>query len=335
MRPSGGTSSELDLGVWCEHLSPTEVETLVSGLARAGLRLHLSVPAGSRPEDYLGLMDECRKQGVELWAWPLLSEREGYWPNASNAALFSARVGELLDGWARAGRLPAGVSFDFEPSLDRLRELLGLVQTRKWRSLWLALRARSGEGMPQALEVFDALIQKVRTLGIGVHAVTTPFVLDDFELGRWSVRRALGLPLREQSYDWVSFMAYRSEYERLIGHLGWSLCRDTARRAVRLLGSRAALDVGVVGDIVFPHVLHGMGRMEEVRAELRAAREGGVRRIQIYWLSGLIGLEDWTLVGQIEPALPLRGEWIGRFKVGLLKRVVRVALGLVFFGRKS
>ena len=275
MNPPIEGSNAFSLGVWCEHLGPTEVEKLLPDLSRAGVRLHLSIPATSAASDYDRLFEECRKLGIELWAWPLLSESDGYWPNASNASLFADRVKVLLDHWSGTGVLPAGISVDFEPSLDRLRQYLRLIETRDWRALWRTLKAQAALDMEPALQIYDRLTHELRSKGVAIHAVTTPFVLDDLELGSWSVRSMLGLPLRPESYDWVSFMAYRSEYERWLGHLGWALARDTARRARGALGGRAGLDVGVVGDITFPHLIRGMAHLAEVQAELQAARSEG------------------------------------------------------------
>jgi hypothetical protein len=129
-------------------------------------------------------------------------------------------------------------------------------------------------------------------------------------------------------------MAYRSEYERFLGDLGTAMVADAAPRTLRALGSKASIDVGVVGEITFPHRLQGMTRMEEVDAEIAEAVRGGVERIQIYSLDGLssLGGPSGTLprpkTGLVESgdsSKQPRGVW-KRFKVWAFNRALRLLL---------
>jgi len=300
-----GRLSRLSLGVWCEHWTPKEVSKHLGWLKDRDLRLHLAVKADALASDFTPIWKEARALGLETWAWPLLSEEQGYWPNAINAEAFSHRVRELLEEWSSGGALPIGVSFDFEPPLERLREDLGRL--RGWGAAFMlpALfaerrRKRHDTSIRAAASPFRALVDHLRSLGLGVHAVTTPLVLADLERDSWSVRQALGLPLESELYDWVSFMAYRSEYENFLGYLGSALVRDTAQRARQCLGGRASVDVGVVGDISFPHRIEGMKGARDLEQELSGAAQAGVSRIQIYRLEGIraLGLEPSPTPGE-------------------------------------
>lgn len=320
-----GRLSRLSLGVWCEHWTPKEVSRHLFWLKERDLRLHLAVKADALASDFTPIWKEATAMGLETWAWPLLAEDQGYWPNALNAEAFSFRVRRLFEEWSSQGALPTGVSLDFEPPLQRLREDLGRLQG--WGAVIKLpqffselMRKKQDTSVRDGALAYRALVDHLRALRLGVHAVTTPLVLADFERGTWSVRQALGLPLESDLYDWVSFMAYRSEYEKILGHVGSALARDTALRAKQCLGERSSVDIGVVGDISFPHRIEGMRDAGDLEEELTASAQAGVRRIQIYRLEGLISLG-------LEPTL-LSGEQCGvsilpRIKVRAMNALVR------------
>ena len=298
----------MDLGVWCEHWTPNQIVSHLPWLKERGLRLHFAVKSHFHASEFLPLLREARALGVELWAWPLLSEAQGYWAGARNAQEFSWRVQGLFEVWEAEGCPPKGVSFDFEPALGVLRAYLEPFEKSRGLSAVVAgvKRLRAGgraQALSQALSIYAELTHSLRSRGIGLHAVTTPLVLYDLEEGigspqSWKVRELFALPLEPEHYDWVSFMAYRSEYERIVSralggvgvNLGSALARDVAARTLKALGDRASIDVGVVGDIEFPHKLHGFSSLGELDSELQAVSEQGVRRAQVYRLEGWVSL---------------------------------------------
>ena len=336
-----GRLSRLDIGVWCEHWTPDQIVSHLPWLKERGLRLHFAVKSHFQANDFLPLLKEARALGVEVWAWPLLSEAQGYWAGADNAEDFSRRVQGLFEVWEAEGCLPQGVSFDFEPALEVLRAYLEPYEKSRGLSAVVAgvrrLRAAgSAHPLSQALSIYAELTHSLRSRGIGLHAVTTPLVLHDLEEGlgepqSWKVRELLALPLEPEHYDWVSFMAYRSEYERIVSralggvgvNLGSALSGDVAARALKVLGDRASIDVGVLGDIEFPHKLKGFSSLRELDAELHAVSEQGVQRAQVYRLEGWASLIENNAGNENPGRVP---RILQKLAVKLIDRLTRVLI---------
>jgi hypothetical protein len=129
--------------------------------------------------------------------------------------------------------------------------------------------------------------------------VTTPFLLDSKYTLR--LQKVFGIPINQNSFDYISFMAYRSEFERIIGEMNSRLVYDYSLKAKEMYGEKAGVDLGVVGNIEFPHKLTGYSDPSRLWEDISAAKAAGITKIQVYCLEG-IHSDEW--LKDVEPKVP-------------------------------
>jgi hypothetical protein len=190
-----------------------------------------------------------------------------------------------------------GVSFDLEPAFEYAETLRRAPPFRIDR--WVEL-LRSHVDPPRfarARDVLAATVDDLRRAGLHAHAVALPLVLDQPE-GSTILEDALDTPVSGIDWDEVSFMVYQTAFAQLVGEwLGPALVSSYAADAVARFGSRAGLDLGVVGSA-------GIGidpgqrypDPEALRRDAAAAFAAGIVNMRIYSLDGVLeqgGAERW------------------------------------------
>ncbi|MGK5088906.1 hypothetical protein WDW86_15210 [Bdellovibrionota bacterium FG-2] len=311
------------LGVWSEWIPYPQVEKHLEELSKNRLRIHLAVrqdevrdPANF--SELVHLLHAAQTKKVDVWIWPLLAQKEGYWLNQWNAPQFKAFTLDLLDNLEAQGVSVKGVSFDLEPPLEKLEALLSLAKKLK-----LAELTKTAQSYDEP-DLFCAARSEIRDLAqtlhqrkLLVHAVTTPFILHDFKnkvthprCADRTMQRVLGIPLDAENFDLISFMAYRSEFKTIIGGINSRLVYTYGQRARAAFGGQAGLDLGIVGNLTFPHPLIGYQEPSRLKEDLAAARAAGIGNLQIYSLDGMVLSEDPNLrpiadwVGEVQPHKP-------------------------------
>lgn len=311
------------LGVWSEWLPYSKVETHLSEISENRLRVHLAVRQDEIGEptkfsELVHLLRAAQSLNVEVWLWPLLAQKDGYWLNQWNASEFKNYTLDLLAQLDVEGVSITGISFDLEPPLEKLETLLGLAKSLKLSQL---LKTAQSYDEPElfcaARTQIQTLAQTLHQRGLLVHAVTTPFLLHDFRekmaLPRCADRtmqRIFGVPLDVDNFDAISFMAYRSEFEKIVGRINSRLVYDYGRRAKAAFGDKAGLDLGVVGNLTFPHPLVGYQEPSRLKEDLAATKAAGINAVQVYSLDGMVSSEntghatitDW--VAEVAPHKP-------------------------------
>jgi hypothetical protein len=311
--------------VWCETASPEALiaPATIALLERFGIHPILAV--------WPHTMDAAREaasryadRGLSPALWPMLSDAEGRWIGAGNAARFLA-FAESLEA--------AELVLDLEPPIESLRSTL-------------ASRAVLAHVLPgaQGRAAFVEARQRIAWLAERVHdrgarlaaAVALP-VLCDGEAPAWQER--LGTPVDGIAWDHVSPMLYTSIIEGwsrgLLARadaravLAWS-CRRTAAR----FGAVAGASLGAVGTGAFGDepVYRSPAELADDVAVARAAGIddlalfdlGGVlRRPPVEaWLEAFVATPPAPSVPSLTPkaALILGGAWLAGRVLGLLPR---------------
>lgn len=280
----------INMGVWSEWTPPADLVQDLPVLKERSLRLHAAVHLG--PEHSNGLyglellLREAKTMNVEVWLWPLLPKEGGYWLNQWNAETYTNQVRALVEGLHQEGLEFAGVSMDLEPPPEALEELLQNASRLQFKKL-----IETGKKL-QDEEKFELAKSEIRRLaewlhirGVKTHLVTTSLLLtsdpDD------SLERSLGIPVVAEAFDHLSFMSYRSEFERILGRMNARSVYEHGLRARMRYGEKAGIDLGVVGDIDFPHPVRGYRNPKRLLQDLEALQAAGIERAQIYCWEGM------------------------------------------------
>jgi len=315
-------------GVWSEWLPYSKLPERFPFLLRQKARLHVAVKEDEINQlqtwrDLTTMMSKAKDQGVQVWIWPLLSKGHGYWLNQWNNDLYAQYVEKLIRNLGAENLKPAGVSMDLEPPPEKLEEFLGLI--RKFKISEVIKRAKSNIDLKQFEATRTSIGTLARTLhglGIRTHAVTTPFVLEDSS-GKRMIQKIFGSPLDSDHFDHISFMAYRSEFERMVGNLNPRIVYEYSRRAILQYGNRAGIDLGVVGDISFPHEVQGYQEPSQLHEDISAARAAGISRIQAYSLDGMDDRNWFKNIDPKEPCYSLKFQVLDQFLKMILQKIER------------
>ena len=329
--PGGGCRSVLPspYALWSEFKPLETVRGQLPALREHGISLYQNVRSSqvdARDPAVAELLGRAGCEGVELRAWLTLPEDSGYWPNEENADLFAEKALDLA-GWIRASGWPIDwIVADMELGLGAMRELMDRFASGDLAgAVALLLGNLDPEGYARNLQRYTDLVESLHALGFKVMVVTFPMVLDDLEDGDASVQDALNIPVDGIPWDELSFMAYTTVFETYIesflpNDITPYLVSSYAQDAREAYADRAAIDIGVIGDDGITGG-EGITDLQEIRAQVGAAKSAGVPRIHAYSLDGILGMEDpgsWYEAFQAAPR-----SFDSQFTVDLLRELIR------------
>ena len=262
---------------------------VVALLASRGIEPIVAVWPRTPLEAIVRVIEAYGEAGLPAALWPMLDDREGRWANAGNAGTFVSFVQELCARLAAAGRAPAEIVVDLEPSIEAMRASF-------------ASSARSVHMLPipgdlrpfvAAQARLAALCDALHAEGILASAAAPPTVLLDPREGRARpFQEVQGTPIDGPAWDHVSFMLYTSILE------GWSrgvlrrgdaraLLGVACRAAADRLGGRAGASIGAVGVGAFGNEPTYRG-VAELADDVAIARAAGVDDLALFDLGGVI-----------------------------------------------
>ncbi len=276
---------------WSEFASPERLRASLPMLADHQIALHLAWPVDdpARPRR-LELAAEAEALGVVLRPWLLLPRDQGYWAGVANAASFAAAARGLMRDWQAAGLTPTGFIVDMEPPYHTLLALERALRQRRWRAMlsWLG-PGFDGRAHSLATHLYQDLVTDAHACGWRVLMTTLPFVVDDP-----GAERLLGLVVDGVDWDRVSLQVYRTMFvdyaQATVGRglFGPGLVRSYALAAIQRFGGRAAMDLGLVAEGVYPALAYE--RPEQLHQDVAAALSSGItpEHVHVYSLDGML-----------------------------------------------
>lgn len=310
-----------ELALWSEFLDDAAVIDALPFVAGEGAALYLAVPAARIGDDSLArVFAEATAAGVEVRAWLLLDEADGYWPNEHNIDAVRAAATAFADWRDAAGLAVDWVIFDMEMSLQRTEAVAAEIEANGTLAGLEMLKAgRDPETFAASRDAYAELVSDLQARGLRVMAVTYPTILDDPADGDDDIADQLDAPIRGIGWDQTSFMVYQSLIYELAGSwYGPGVIKSYADSAAAEFGDTAAVALGIVGTAGVPPVEAPYPDAETLLLDTAAARAAGLP-ISVYSLDGLLEQSDpgsWIDRG-IEPRVPDEGGSEG------LRRLIR------------
>lgn len=285
-----------ELGVYSEFLSDDQVIAALPALAARGAALQLAVESERIGDASLaGVIAAAGAAGVEVRVWLLLPIDMGYWPNEENLGLFQTEVMRLLDWIDAEGLTVAAVVYDMEPSFDYSEELRVAFAGSSLDGITTLMRAHIDRpAYETARDALAAHVLEVQARGVRAEAVTYPQVVDDMGDGDPDLQDALDIPVDGVPFDDVAFMVYQTAFAEARGTwLGPGLVRSYAADAALYFGDRATIALGIIGTAsIVPLDGPPYADPDALREDVAAALGGGVSRIEVYSLDGMVELDD-------------------------------------------
>lgn len=285
--------------IWCETVA---LDVLAAPSTLALLRRYEVAPIVAvfphNVREALDVVARLDGEGLSPSIWPMLSDADGRWCNAQNAAAFVAFARSIVADAPRARALVV----DLEPSIQVTRASI----TDGALSVHRVAPSADPVSMREALAALASLAMDLDARGIAMEAAIVPMLLLDGS--GWEAM--LGTPFEGVAWGRVSAMLYTSIIE------GWSrgiltradavalLGEGTARARVRF-GDRTAVSLGAVSTgALGDEPIYRSPR--ELAEDVAVARAAGASRIDLYDLGGVLArppAEAWlSALTETEPS---------------------------------
>jgi hypothetical protein len=281
-------------GLWSEFLTPDETAAQIPVLKERGIALFQNIPSDKIFDEAYGeLFRTASCSGVEVRAWLTLPEKDGYWPNEKNAALFSSTAIELAQ-WIRANNWNINwIVVDMEPDFEMLKKLLASLGSFDIATAVRILAENSDdEGYILTHGIYSRMVEELHSMGFKVMVTTFPMLLDDLADGDSTIQNLLNIPVDGIAWDQISIMAYSTIFESLLKtdvpeYLVYSYGVD----AVKYYGDRAAIELGMIAQIGMISY-EGISDPEVLKKQVGAAKAAGLKDIHAYSLDGILSFDN-------------------------------------------
>jgi len=290
-----GPTGEHRFALWSEFLGDDEIRAQIPFLVAEKADLYLAIQSARVGEPALAaLIREVHAAGVGVRAWLLLAEADGYWPNEHNVAAMRTATLAFAD-WRDAEALPVDwVIFDMEMSLERTRAVADTIEAEgSLAGLNALLEGEDAESFAAHRDELATLVGDLQARDLSVMSVTYQTVLDDLEDGDDQIQDRMDVPIVGVPWDEASFMVYQSLIYDLSGSWhGPDVIASYAETARARFGDAASVALGIVGTAAIDPVEAPYPDAATLLADTAAARAGGIDRVSVYSLDGVLGQDD-------------------------------------------
>lgn len=287
---------------------------IVEAIARDGVCAQLQAGSIAVSMAMLDLSDaraqviaDLEARGIDVTAWLLLDESDGYWLNADNADQATARYRELAAFAADHGlRLPR-VGLDIEPPKTDLDALM----TDGLPALVRMIRSRRSKEHIRSAEVaYAALSAAIADSGRAVESYCVPAIADEVQAGTTLLRRILGI------VDVPGSAQVPMAYSTYFGApLASSYLRSSRMPAIGITGG------GVFAERDAPRALD----WPTVRSQLDWAAAWGAERIYVFSLEGCVASGMLSNLAEWRPE-PRPGRAREAYVGDVIRALLRAAL---------
>jgi len=135
-------------------------------------------------------IQRLNQAGIQVYAWLLLPESDGYWFNMHNGEKAAKRY-EDFKKWTAENQLKwEGIGLDLEPDMNDAR----LAMTHPWKFGWKVYkRLYDNKSIKPAAEIYQRLISKMKTDGYVVESYIIPFLFEERAKKTTSFQKLLGI----------------------------------------------------------------------------------------------------------------------------------------------
>ncbi len=248
----------------------------------------------TRDPEMARIFREAAAAGVHVRPYITLPVEAGVYPNEANFDRFFDAVKAMI-AWAEEEALPVEwVVVDMETPVQVVEQIDDYLAELRLLDIYrLFLEHRNPACFARSVANYRTLVDHCHAHGFKVHVISFPFVLDDYSDGDRGIQDAFDVPVSGVHWDEVDFMVYRTMYR---GYAGMPFTSDLvyrySQKAREIFGDSASV---VVGLVLWPGWLEGaLGYScpEELEADIEAAMAAGLRRIHVFYLTGLLEKED-------------------------------------------
>lgn len=321
------------LRIWSEFLAYDAARdpAVLDLLQRHDVHPIFAVRPDSDIDELAKLLAAVQDRGLSKGIWPLLSRRDGYWPNEENHAVWGAFTGHILDRLEADGVRPDWVAVDMEPPIDDVTALLRDITALGQALSKFARRNLDSKAFEVANAAWIDIVNELHARGVQTLGVTTPLAAHDLGERGDFWQDLLQTPWSSIPFSRKGIMAYNS----MIAGYSRGLLRVADARAAhdRLIARTASafpgaahVSIGLTGPGVLGDEPAYVDSVPLAR-DAGAARYHGVDDIGLFCLEGLLQQHDpdrWlrrVREAPPEPVAPTR-------RSNLLRRVGRGLRGV-------
>lgn len=317
------------LAIWCEFMPYAAVAPQLPVLAKYSCDLILHVEAGSFADpDFAKLLRAAERAGVGVDAWLLLPYEKHLYVGQASVETTRALARQAADFFVKNRLKVRAFEFDCEPSPLLGRQLFAAVRAKSLPRLAKVLRdQQDAQAFERDVRTINELIAELRGRGYEVDGAANRAFLDAQFRGNVALEDALNAPVSGVAWDALSFITYRYRASQL-SYV--AMLNRYATLAKRLYGSRAAVDVGLIGDYAdipqnreravlfgggdtFYGYLHGLRSSYDLEEAVGVVLGCGVRRVNLYALDGAVtsvaGVDNWLKAARRAKPLPAFARW--------------------------
>jgi hypothetical protein len=240
----------------------------------------------AKMEEIFTLIEDAEKRGLEVVPVPVISNDDGYFPNATNHQAYVPVVQEVVRQWKERGLKPTTLFVDMEPPRD-LVEALASLDLAKAVPRDHIDRERFAGGV----DAYTKLVEELHGAGWKVGVTTQATLLADYDDEDDDLRQYFNVVLDGPAWDQVDFQLYRSAYTSQMPGLDAFFVYTFAKKALqRFPNTKVGVGVGLTHPgPVFPETPAHKGP-SSLREDVEAALAAGLSREQItvYNLKGVL-----------------------------------------------
>ena len=293
-------------GIKVDNMPLADVIPALDLFAEKGVIMSLNIrPPNLEGDDLANLLAAAKAAGVPVKAWPLLNSSDGSWGCEDDADLFIANVLATMELVAGVDNNVQTVVLNMElghPKMDLLKQYF---DQGDWASIISLLMGNRDLALFAVnTEKFRGLVDDLHGMGYDVQAGTYPFFLDDFLDGDPDIQDISDVPLSGLDWDYFSAAPYTTEYSHDLGMvLGPYFVYSYAKSVREQFGPAGEIAMGIVPTATED----GYASIDDFKADIAAAKAGGVRRMDVYHLPGILAQDDpeaWFDAFQTPPAQP-------------------------------
>jgi hypothetical protein len=231
--------------IWCELIDPEELgsEATLALLERFQLEPLIALPPSRENEAMAIALHRLTARGIRVGVWPLLDDRDGYWPSEANVVDFERRVDEALRFGEKAGAPIETLAIDLEPPLEITSRLMkrdpAAITSLLFSSVQDLTRSELKQARFRAIDRYRALVESLKVRGIETVAAIAPPLVLDLAAGGALWQRILKTPLSGIGFQVITPMLYTSQMRELLPFASGARARALLHALSRLLFAHA------------------------------------------------------------------------------------------------